>query len=348
MATVIVSSAVDYHAEAVKWALESAGLPVCRWDGLGTEGERQAAFIADAERGAWLGSRQLSAEDTVWFRRPLRFNLSPSMSAVDRVFARGEGRMFRNCLYEATERVCRCINPWASARSVDLKLYQLWLARECGMRVPRTIMGNNASRVRAEVERGDAQWIHKCFLPHSWEHKVSGRIAMATTSELGTPIPVPDATLGFAPGIFQKRVGKELDVRLIAMGQELYAFAWRASAIDGRTDLPDGPGSLRPVPVPKDVAASLRSFIARAKLSFGCYDFGVDQDGTWWFFEVNESGQFLWIDEVRGTSDLFHDFLRYLSGCDERVKFPPLSDFKFTRATIEGVDIEDPFNSVEG
>ncbi|HUR58555.1 MAG TPA: hypothetical protein VM029_12650, partial [Opitutaceae bacterium] len=35
-------------------------------------------------------------------------------------------------------------------------------------------------------------------------------------------------------------------------------------------------------------------------LHFGAFDFGIDQNGDWFFFEVNPNGQWFWIEEMTG------------------------------------------------
>ena len=49
----------------------------------------------------------------------------------------------------------------------------------------------------------------------------------------------------------------------------------------------------------------------------GCFDMSVDQDGRWWFLEVNQSGQFLWIDGLDPSARLYQRMLAFLAAREE-------------------------------
>jgi hypothetical protein len=36
------------------------------------------------------------------------------------------------------------------------------------------------------------------------------------------------------------------------------------------------------------------------ELTFGALDFAVDAAGSWWFYEINPNGQWLWIERQTG------------------------------------------------
>jgi hypothetical protein len=39
----------------------------------------------------------------------------------------------------------------------------------------------------------------------------------------------------------------------------------------------------------------------------------VDRDGKWWFLEINEEGQFLWLDDFNPEAHLQEKFLAFLT-----------------------------------
>lgn len=71
-----------------------------------------------------------------------------------------------------------------------------------------------------------------------------------------------------------------------------------------------------------------------AAIVTGSFDFAVDADGTWWFLEINETGQFLWIDQVIPLAGLLQQFLSFLTGRSGEC-FPFLSDFTFSPTEAE-------------
>ena len=38
------------------------------------------------------------------------------------------------------------------------------------------------------------------------------------------------------------------------------------------------------------------AFAAKSGIACGSFDFAIDNQDRWWFLEVNEGGQFLWLD----------------------------------------------------
>jgi len=56
----------------------------------------------------------------------------------------------------------------------------------------------------------------------------------------------------------------------------------------------------RAVDVPPRVADAVRSYLRRAELAYGAFDFAEDTDGTWWFLECNQSGQFGFVEVETG------------------------------------------------
>ena len=50
----------------------------------------------------------------------------------------------------------------------------------------------------------------------------------------------------------------------------------------------------------------------KLNIKLACFDFVVDPDGNYWFLELNQQGQFLWIEEALPSMrmlELFVDFV---------------------------------------
>lgn len=66
------------------------------------------------------------------------------------------------------------------------------------------------------------------------------------------------------------------------------------------------------VEIPNVIDQKCRMLMESLGLVFGCFDFIVTPDGEYYFLEVNESGQFLWIEKLRPEIkmlDIFTEFL---------------------------------------
>jgi hypothetical protein len=89
------------------------------------------------------------------------------------------------------------------------------------------------------------------------------------------------------------------------------------------------------VPTPPDVENGILAFAQKAQICFGSVDFAVDKDGHWWFLEINEQGQFLWLDQFNAQARTLEKFCAFITApegsaqpLEERERlFPSFSDF---------------------
>jgi hypothetical protein len=78
----------------------------------------------------------------------------------------------------------------------------------------------------------------------------------------------------------------------------------------------------------------------------------VDREGVWWFLEVNQAGQFLWIDDLQPDYGVYEPMLRFLSATEPASDrgFPTfrrcLAECKVTENVIPP-DEDFPFRTVE-
>ncbi|MGH9475684.1 MAG: hypothetical protein ACRD1C_05065 [Terriglobales bacterium] len=276
------------------------------------------------------------------------------MAECDRRFALQEFRFFSRCLAPMFDAVgIRCVNPPIAAYAIRAKTAQLLLARQCGMEVPRTFMGNSPSRITSRAPTG-TRTVCKGFMPHVWTDKASGADARTVTFELLESHVDNEPVLTFAPAIYQELVAKRSDARVMLMGEAVRAFEIRSPALDWRVAAESHLTSGEEIEIPQGLAGAISQFAKLAGIVFGCFDFAIDNQGTWRFLEVNESGQFLWIDELVPGARIFEDFLIFLTAREggrgiARSAFPSLSEFRFDPPMdSDDSDEDSPFHSFEG
>jgi hypothetical protein len=76
-------------------------------------------------------------------------------------------------------------------------------------------------------------------------------------------------------------------------------------------------------------------FARKSGICFGSADFAVDKDGQWWFLEINEQGQFLWLDQLNPQARTLEKFCAFITapeGSTEPLEnrqglFPTFSDY---------------------
>jgi glutathione synthase/RimK-type ligase-like ATP-grasp enzyme len=316
MKIVVLAHEQDNHTMPIKWALEKAGYQVVCWGGLSWTEEQQTSLLLDEPPRVTLGPHTVEPGDVVWIRRLEQPVLNPKVSEADRKFAELEYRSFHNCVAYMLETLpVWCINKFSASRFINNKSVQLVLARNCGLRVPKALMSNAPRAVRDLLHNKTTRTICKAFTPHVWQRQGVGGVAVTETFEL-TPDQLPaDEVLTYAPGIYQDMVVKEFDIRTVIMGNRVYSYALHnpLKALDWRQDAGMGKIEVEIVATPSDVESGILAFAKRAGLCFGSMDFAVDRDGAWWFLEINEQGQFLWLDQFNPEVKLQEKFCAYIT-----------------------------------
>ena len=107
------------------------------------------------------------------------------------------------------------------------------------------------------------------------------------------------------PTFFQKYIVKEVDLRVIVIGEEVFAVEIAsaqnaATAVDFRVidpfDLPH-----RQVTLPPGLDDACVALTRRLGLAFGAIDIVRDADGGHHFLEINPNGQWMWLEWMTGA-----------------------------------------------
>jgi hypothetical protein len=316
MKIVIIAPPNDNHTAPIKWALERAGFPVSCWAGLGWREERQASIHLNGDVVLRLGQERLVAGDVVWVRRPEPPLPNPSAAPEDAKFAAGEYRSFFHAVMYLLEALpLHVVNKYSASRYINNKSVQLLVAKECGMRIPATVVTNSAAAVRSHFARDDRRNICKGFVPHIWQKDPRNKIAVTETFELTREMLPDDEVFTFAPAIYQHMIEKRFDVRMVLLGNAVYSYALHnpKMALDWRQDAGQGLVEVEAIETPAHVEQAVLAFACRAGIAYGSFDFAVDAANEWWFLEVNEGGQFLWLDDFNAGLRVQEKFLAFLT-----------------------------------
>ena len=363
MKVIILAQPHDNHTAPIKWALQQAGYQVACWPGLSWSEPRQAALLVDHETALSLGSHVVEPGDAVWIRRPEPPLPNPKVSDADKKFGENEYRNFYYTIAYILETLpVRCVNKYSAAHFVNNKGVQLHLARACGLKAPRALLSNSPQAVTTFFDHSSNRLINKPFTPHMWERHNIGGVAITETFEITREQLPRDEVLTYAPGIYQDMVIKQFDVRTVLMGNRIYSFALHnpKKALDWRADASKGRVQVEIIATPPDVEKGLLAFAGKTGVSFGSIDFAVDMEGQWWFLEINEQGQFLWLDQsnpAAGTLEKFCGFITAPEGSTQTLEeranlFPSFLDFMHFREKQDVPELDavvpgSPFLSME-
>jgi hypothetical protein len=217
--------------------------------------------------------------------------------------------------------------------------------------------------VREFFDRHPSDAICKAFATHVWQQQGSTDISVTETFCLNREdLPTDDEVFTYAPAIYQQKVKKQFDVRAVLMGDRVYSFALRtpANSLDWRHDAALRKVTVEEVATPPAVERGILSFARQTGVCFGSLDLAVDQNGEWWFLEINEQGQFLWLDDLCPEAQLLGKFCAFLTAPqgathhleDRQGLFPSTAEYERLHPirempTIAEVSADAAFKSVE-
>jgi glutathione synthase/RimK-type ligase-like ATP-grasp enzyme len=321
MKILITAPENENHTAPLKWALEQAGYSVACWAGLGWTEASQASIsllpdMQFKDTQLKLGRHLVEPGDVIWIRRPLEPKPNPQTAPEDAKFAANEYRSFYDSLMYLLETLpVRVVNKYTASRFINNKSVQLVLARACGMNVPGTLMTNSPQAVREYFCDTPQRMICKTFSTHIWEKEQGGPIVVTETFELSADMLPSDEVLTYAPAIYQELVVKKFDVRMVLLGAAVYSYSLHnpKGALDWRGDATQGLVRVEPIVTPPEVEKSVQAFAEKAGIACGSFDFAIDNQDRWWFLEVNEGGQFLWLDAFNAGLHVQEKFLAFLT-----------------------------------
>lgn len=298
----ILAPDTDPHACAVAWALQRRGIHPVWVPSLPASQDARYAFRIDAGQEL-LCSAQFGADRfiSIWNRR--LHDPEPHCAEADKGFAGWEWKLFqRNLFYlENAYGEALWVNPLAAAQRAEHKLLQLSACRRLGLAFPETVMTNDAAEVDA-LRRRWGRIIFKSFLIHQWEDRESGRKYAVGVSVLDQRSPLPEDAIAVSPGIYQRYVEKSCDVRVAMIGNRAFAISLRRASggafVDWRPHTADAELIAEPIVLPPVLEAQLHELMTALGLVFGCIDLVVDRQGRFHFLEINQAGQFLFMEEL--------------------------------------------------
>lgn len=314
----VIADAADVHTRLVMRRLAEKGAPAVRFSVTELPAEsRLSAWLdnggparARIRRTAGLADIDLDRVRTVWFRRLGEVRADPSLSPEDQEFACREARSFLWSL-AVTLADRFWVNPLVEGLSTDRgngKISQLEAARQVGMVIPRTLATNDPDSAREFLASCGGGAVYKPFHaptrnlgvegePPQWATVFTSRVDEAALAELDE--------VRVAPCIFQELLPKRLELRVTVIGCSVFATAIHSqvderSSIDFRRhyDLEHTPYA--PHDLPAVVVEQCLALNRRLGLVYGAMDFVLTPDGRYVFLEVNEQGQFLWLEPMTG------------------------------------------------
>lgn len=231
---------------------------------------------------------------SVWYRRPTHFRLPEGMSPAEQNFAAAETRLGFGGVLAAMDWPLWINHPHRIARA-EYKPIGLRTAAQVGLTVPPTLISNDPGEVRGFVQV-HPDVVCKPFSPLSFVN--DGVLVSPYTARL-TEADLDDEQIAVTVCLFQEWVPKDYEVRLTAVGHEVFSVAIRAHSDAARIDWRRDFDALayEAIDTPDHIRHGVAAYLEAMGLAYGAFDFVVRPDGQWIFLECNPNGQWGWLPD---------------------------------------------------
>lgn len=328
----------DYHVNAVAWGLAQLGLAAEIWvPGDLPDMAAVSMFLGNgpprvtlrhAERLVDLGGVRL-----IWNRRLDRPRAPDHAAPEDRHVIESQCLDHIDNVRALLGWAVPTVNGLTEQAWANRKAVQLEKARRLGATVPATLISNDFDEI-ASFWRATPRVVVKPYRTVSW--KSGGEVYASFATRMPQPTEELRLSLELCPQIFQEEVEKVADVRVIAFGHHRFALhvspGDEEAMVDSRFSVNKRKGRFGDVDLPPFIASFIGDYLNDLGLHYGAFDFAVTPGGEWVFFECNESGQFLYLEQILPELDVLDAFCRWfamLAGGPKRGDAPvlKLADF---------------------
>lgn len=307
----VATEAADITADMVIAELNRIGCPVTRFNpaDIGnslTVSARFGDLSSDVAGHLRTPSRttELGAVRSVYWRRP-RWPEFTHLDDDDAQFAAAQVRHGLGGTLYALDGPLWVNHPLRIA-AADYKVAQLAAAARLGLRVPPTLVTNDLDDAK-EFITAHREVIFKTL---RWTPYERDGVRMTTWAE---PVTIDDLdeTVGAAPHLFQARVDKTADLRVLVVGEQVFAVRIESGLLDWRKDY--SALSYRVVDLPDRLSRTLHDYLGHFGLVSGSFDLALDKNGESHWLELNPNGQWGWLATETGLpmATAFAELLAY-------------------------------------
>lgn len=236
----------------------------------------------------------------VWYRRA--YNMGDGLKEeLDAKFYGAAMGEIRTTLFGFLESIdVYALGKPSVYRRLDSKEEQLKIADKIGFKIPETCITNNPGEARNFILK------HQNVIG-----KMQSGFAIyedGVESVVFTNVIKEDKlddldSLLYCPMQFQKKIEKKRELRVTAVGQDVYAFEidsqqFEDAKVDWRKDGVNLIDKWVRTDLPKDIEAKVLELLDVYNVDYGAMDIIVSPEDEYYFIEINGAGEFFWLDNL--------------------------------------------------
>ncbi|WP_328503427.1 ATP-grasp ribosomal peptide maturase [Streptomyces sp. NBC_00457] len=294
----VATEAFDLTADMVITELNRKGIPVVRFNpaDIGRDLTVSAQFgvcptLVAGQLRTTSRTADLEHVRAVYWRRPV-WPAFENLEADDARFAAAQVRCGLGGILYALDGPLWLNHPLREA-AADYKPAQLALAQRLGLKVPPTIVTNDPDAAREFIQE-HGQVIYKTL---RWTPYERDGIGLTSWAEPVSSDEITEA-VRVTPHLFQARVVKTADLRVLLVGERVFAVRIDSGLLDWRKDY--SALTYHVVDLPDRLTKTLRAYLDHYGLTSGSFDLAVDRAGEPHWLELNPNGQWGWLEENTG------------------------------------------------
>lgn len=257
----------------------------------------------------FLKDKIISISDigVVWNRRICKPVIDPSISNELIYDWTKEECYFALESFLSMIKDCKWMNPIFPEEKMRYnKLIQMKVASQVGLEVPKSIVSNISSTVK-DFYDGNGATVLKPLKMGFAHNPDSGEQYILYTSQVPKDLFYKNINkIGICPVFFQEKIEKEVELRIVVVGEKVFACAIdsqsnETTAIDWRKQiflndyLPHNKFNL-----PDEISTRCVDLTRRLGLLSGSIDMILTPDGRYVFLEINQNGQWGWLEILTG------------------------------------------------
>ena len=179
---------------------------------------------------------------------------------------------------------CNRVNSYEAIELHKTKAYQLNILKENGIRIPKTIITNDKESLIAFYENNNRNVIYKPVLGGAMTTRLTDNdLTVERLNELQmSPVQLQEFIAG-------------VDIRVFAMGDEVFAAEIQADTIDFREDKQ---AKIIPVELPENIKQDCLKVLKLLKLSYSGIDIRKTKDNDYVFIEANPAPMFIHFENI--------------------------------------------------
>ena len=289
----IISTTIDYSTDLICYGLEKEN---CQY--LRINRDRFSSYLIeyDLENDALV----ISIEDnkykisqdlkSVYFRAPVFLRTIKNYTVEEQLYRSQWSAFIRNLIILDN---AKWINHPVNTYRAENKLYQLKLAKQVGLYVPETYVGNSIPKNLCEED----EYIIKS-LDTALFYDKGQEMFTYTTMVKGREL--LSSEIQYAPIIIQECLDNKLDIRVTVVDNEIFPVSITAEGKEIRGDwrkIDKLKLKYTPITLPYNVKCNIIRLMNDLGLTFGGVDL-IFANNKYYFIEVNPTGEWGWLKSV--------------------------------------------------